>query len=197
MVLWTVIRMGEWEGRAFYLCYQRRQEGSLELPMLHPCLQGKIVSTRRQNPIPRRETQSYQHRVISNNSHDFDGSALQQILLLLRVWDGILPFTTQKSLLQRSENQNEGFLWMWTECALNDKANGTEQNTHSLEALTNQQMSLRTESRFQAKWSSLVAQWDKDLALSLLWPRSLLWHGFDTWPRKFCMHRAWPKNPNK
>ena len=170
------------------------KEGGKEVwsfQLLHPCLQGKIVSTRRQNPIPRRETQSYQHCVISNNSHDFDGSALQQILWLLWVWDGILPFTTQKSLLQRSENQNEGFLWMWTECALNDKANGTEQNTHSLEALTNQQMSLRTESRFQAKWSSLVAQQVKGLALSLLW------HGFDTWPRKFCMHRAWPKNPNK
>ena len=28
--------------------------------------------------------------------------------------------------------------------------------------------------------SSLVAQWVKDLALTLLWLRSLLWHGF--WP---------------
>ena len=28
----------------------------------------------------------------------------------------------------------------------------------------------------------------KDLALSLLWPGSLLWHGFDPWPENFCMH---------
>ena len=33
--------------------------------------------------------------------------------------------------------------------------------------------------------SSLVAQWVKDLALSLLWLRSLLWHRLDPWPREF------------
>ena len=33
-------------------------------------------------------------------------------------------------------------------------------------------------------WSSLVAQWVKDLA-------SLLWHGFDPW--NFHMPWAWPK----
>ena len=32
--------------------------------------------------------------------------------------------------------------------------------------------------------SSLVAQWVKDLALSLLWLRSLLWRGFDSWPQE-------------
>ena len=30
--------------------------------------------------------------------------------------------------------------------------------------------------------SSLVAQRVKDLVLSLLWLRSLVWHGFDPWP---------------
>lgn len=31
-------------------------------------------------------------------------------------------------------------------------------------------------------WSSLVAQWVKDLALSLQWFGPLLWHGFNSWP---------------
>ena len=35
-----------------------------------------------------------------------------------------------------------------------------------------------------------MAQWVKDLALSLLWLRSLLWWRLDPWP---CMPRAWPK----
>ena len=34
-------------------------------------------------------------------------------------------------------------------------------------------------------WSSLVAQWVKDPALSPLWLGSLLWHRFHTWPRNF------------
>ena len=34
-------------------------------------------------------------------------------------------------------------------------------------------------------WSSLVAQWVKDPALSPLWLGSLLWHWFHTWPRNF------------
>ena len=33
----------------------------------------------------------------------------------------------------------------------------------------------------------------KDLALSFLWFRSLLWHRFDTWPGNFHMLCAWPK----
>ena len=37
------------------------------------------------------------------------------------------------------------------------------------------------------KWSSLVAQQVKDLALSLLWCR------FDPWPGNFHMPWAWPK----
>ena len=37
--------------------------------------------------------------------------------------------------------------------------------------------------------SSQVAQWVKDPALSPLWHRSLLWHGFDTWPREI-LHAA-------
>ena len=40
-------------------------------------------------------------------------------------------------------------------------------------------------------WSSLVAQWDKGLAVSLLW------HGFKPWPGSFCMPRAQPKKINK
>ena len=35
--------------------------------------------------------------------------------------------------------------------------------------------------------SSLVAQWVKDLALSLQQLESLLWHRFDPWPRNFYM----------
>ena len=44
---------------------------------------------------------------------------------------------------------------------------------------------------------SLVAQQIKDLVLSLLWLRSLLWHRFDPWPRKFCMLWVWPKTNKK
>ena len=40
-------------------------------------------------------------------------------------------------------------------------------------------------------WSSLVAQWVKDPALSLLWLR------FDPWPRNFRMLWMWPKHKNK
>ena len=36
-------------------------------------------------------------------------------------------------------------------------------------------------------WYSFVAQWVKEPVLSLQWLRSLLWHGFDSWPRKFQM----------
>ena len=36
----------------------------------------------------------------------------------------------------------------------------------------------------------------KDLELSLLWLRSLLWHGFDPWPENFCMPQLW-KEPKK
>lgn len=38
--------------------------------------------------------------------------------------------------------------------------------------------------------SSLVAQWLKDPASSLLWLRLLLYHRFDPWTRNFCMPRA-------
>ena len=41
--------------------------------------------------------------------------------------------------------------------------------------------------------SSLVAQWVKHLVVLLLWLGTLLWHGFDPWPRNFCMTQAWPK----
>ena len=34
----------------------------------------------------------------------------------------------------------------------------------------------------------------KDLVLSLLWLRSLLWRGFNPWPRKCCMLWTWPVN---
>ena len=33
----------------------------------------------------------------------------------------------------------------------------------------------------------------KELALSLLWLRLLLWHRFDPWTQNFCMPRAQPK----
>ena len=36
-------------------------------------------------------------------------------------------------------------------------------------------------------WSSLVAQQVKDLALSLLWLRLLVWHGFYPWQENLRM----------
>ena len=41
--------------------------------------------------------------------------------------------------------------------------------------------------------SSPVAKQVKDLALSLLWLRALLWCGLDPWPGNFCMLQARPK----
>ena len=41
--------------------------------------------------------------------------------------------------------------------------------------------------------SSFVAQWVQNLVFSLLWLRSLLWHGFDPWPGKFCISQAQAK----
>ena len=37
-----------------------------------------------------------------------------------------------------------------------------------------------------------MAQWAKDLALLLLWLRSVLWHRFSPWPGNFHMPWAWP-----
>lgn len=42
--------------------------------------------------------------------------------------------------------------------------------------------------------NSPVAQWDKNLALSLQRLRLLLWHGFGPWHRDFHMLSVWP-NP--
>ena len=36
-----------------------------------------------------------------------------------------------------------------------------------------------------------MAQWVKDLSLSLLWLRLRLWRVFDPWPRNFRMSQAW------
>jgi len=43
----------------------------------------------------------------------------------------------------------------------------------------------------------LVAQWVKDLALSLLWLRSQLWCGFDPSPWNLCRLWLWPKKKKK
>ena len=40
---------------------------------------------------------------------------------------------------------------------------------------------------------SFVAQWVKDLELSLLWLWLQLWSGFNSWPRNFCMPSVWQK----
>ena len=40
------------------------------------------------------------------------------------------------------------------------------------------------------KENSLMAQWVKDLVLSLSWLGLLLWHGCDPWPRNFDMLRV-------
>ena len=45
--------------------------------------------------------------------------------------------------------------------------------------------------------SSLVAQWVKDLALSLQQLRLLLWCMFSPWPEKFHMLQTWPKKKKK
>ena len=37
----------------------------------------------------------------------------------------------------------------------------------------------------------------KDLALSLLWLRLLLWYGFDHWPGNFHIPWVWPKTKDK
>ena len=42
-----------------------------------------------------------------------------------------------------------------------------------------------------------MAQWVKDLVLSLQQLRSLLWHGFDPWPRNFHMPGGEAKKNNK
>ena len=38
-----------------------------------------------------------------------------------------------------------------------------------------------------------MAQQVKDLALSLLWFKSLLWRKFNPWPRNIHMPQVWPK----
>ena len=55
------------------------------------------------------------------------------------------------------------------------------------------------ESEFKKKlWrSSPVAQQSKDLVLSLLWLKLLLWLGLDPWPGSFGMLGAWGKNERK
>ena len=47
------------------------------------------------------------------------------------------------------------------------------------------------------KGSSLVAQWVKDLTLSLQWLGSLLWLGFDPWPGNSHMPQVWQKKKKK
>ena len=39
----------------------------------------------------------------------------------------------------------------------------------------------------------VVAQWDKDLAVTLLWLWLLQRCRFDPWPGNFCMLGVWPK----
>ena len=45
--------------------------------------------------------------------------------------------------------------------------------------------------------SSLVVQWVKDLALSLVWLELLLWREFNSWPGNFSMTRVHPKKKKK
>ena len=42
-----------------------------------------------------------------------------------------------------------------------------------------------------------MAQWVKDLVFSLQWLGSLLWHGFNPWPRNVHMLWACPKKKKK
>ena len=50
------------------------------------------------------------------------------------------------------------------------------------------------EEEVKSQGNSLVAKWVKELALSLLGFRSLLWHRFNPWPRNFHMPQVQPKN---
>ena len=52
-------------------------------------------------------------------------------------------------------------------------------------------------SKYTTCGSSLVAQQVKGSVLSMQWLRSLLWWGFDPWPRNFHVPRAWPKKKKK
>ena len=42
-----------------------------------------------------------------------------------------------------------------------------------------------------------MAQWVKDLVLSLLWCRLLLWHKFHPWPWNFVGCGVWPKKEKR
>ena len=42
-----------------------------------------------------------------------------------------------------------------------------------------------------------MAEQIKYLGLPLQWPRSLVWHGFDPWPRNFHMLQTWPNKKVK
>ena len=46
------------------------------------------------------------------------------------------------------------------------------------------------------RWS-LISQQVNDPVLSLLWLGSQLWHGFDLWPKNFCMPWAQPNKQTK
>ena len=50
---------------------------------------------------------------------------------------------------------------------------------------------VRQEKEIKRSRSFLVTQWAKDLVFSLLW------HGFNPWPRNFHMTQAWPKKKSK
>ena len=54
-------------------------------------------------------------------------------------------------------------------------------------------LSMNKPSQKLSSWGSLVAQQVKDLALSLLWLRPLLWCKFDPWSRNSPMQAAQPK----
>lgn len=43
-----------------------------------------------------------------------------------------------------------------------------------------------------------MAQWIKELALSLQWPEGLLpWHGFSLWPGNFCLPQVQPEKKER
>lgn len=54
-----------------------------------------------------------------------------------------------------------------------------------------------TQNNFEMDRNSLVAEWVKDLVLSLQWFGSLLGHQFNTWPGNFHMLWTWPNNNKK
>ena len=84
--------------------------------------------------------------------------------------------------------------WVWPQ---KKKKKKKKKKTKKLLSRSEYQLPIKPTLGHRALWSSLVAQWVKDHALTPQWLRSLLWHGFNPWPKNFCMPWARPKKKKK